>query len=168
MENAETRSNTGFRSNVGAVGVGVIVLALATAVIHLYDFVAHGFLGTGEMLPLFQFLFVGNFLAYVILLGVLYSPVSSLASLRPFARAFLIAISVAAIASYFRVEVYGLLGNVDKVIEVLLIAVVTADAALSGDGFAGGGMRGALAQLGIGIALGVGMFLFLSLFIGNN
>ncbi len=157
---------TEARASIGPVQVGVIVLALATAATHLYDFLAHGFLGNGEMLPLFQFLFVGNFLAYVIMLGVLYSPVSSLASLRPFARAFLIAISVAAIASYFRVEVYGLLGNVDKVIEVLLIAMVTADAALTGDEFAGGGMRGTLAQLGVGVALGVGMFLFLSLFIG--
>ncbi len=160
MDHTETRAGIGF------AGIGVIVLALATAGIHLYDFLAHGFLGNAEMLPLFQFLFVGNFLAYLILLGVLYLPNSSLASLRPFARMFIIAISLAAIASYFRVEVYGLLGNVDKVIEVLLILFVAADAATSDDGFAGGGMRGALAQVGIGLAIGLGMFLFLSLFIG--
>lgn len=158
------RSET--RTSIGPVQVGVVVLALATAGIHLYVFLIEGFLGNGEMLPIFQFLFVGNFLAYVALLAALYLPVSALAPLRPFARVFLIAISLAAIASYFRVGVFDVVGNVDKVIEVLLIVMVTADAALSGEGFAGGGMRGALAQLGIGVALGVGMFLFLSLFIG--
>jgi hypothetical protein len=156
------------RSNFGVAGIGVVVLALATAGIHLYDFLAHGFLGENSMLPLFQFLFVGNFLAYLVLLGVLFLPGASTASLRPVARALIVAISLAAIASYFRVEVYGLLGNVSKAIEALLIAFVFADAATSSDGFAGGGTRGALAQVGLGLLLGLGMFLFLSLFIGNN
>lgn len=154
------------RVGIGPVQVGIIILALATAGVHLYLFFIEGFLGDSSMLPKFQFLFVGNFFAYLTLIAVLYLPVPSLASLRPIARVFLIAISLAAIASYFRVGVLDAVGNVDKVIEALLIILAAADAAVSGEGFAGGGMRGALAQLGIGLALGLGMFLFLSLFIG--
>ncbi len=83
MDQSETRAS------IGPVQVGVVILALATAVIHLYGFLAHGFLGNADMLPLFQFLFVGNFLAYLILLAVLYLPSPSMASLRPFARVLL-------------------------------------------------------------------------------
>lgn len=162
MEQSESRAS------IGPVQVGVVVLALATAGLHLYEFLIDGFLGEASMLPLFQFLFVGNFLAYLILLGVLFLPGASRTSLHPFARMLLIAIALASIASYFRVEVYGLIGNVSKVTEVLLILFVTADAATSDDEFAGGGTRGALSQAGIGAAIGVAMFLFLSLFIGNN
>ncbi len=152
------------RASIGAVGVGVIMLALATAIIHIYLFLIEGFLGNGAMLPLFQFLFVGNFFAYVVLVAALYLPISSVARFRPVIRAFLIAIAFASILSYFRVGVFDTLGNIDKVVEVLLIVAATADAGMSG-GESGGG-RGAILQLVIGLAAGLGMFLFLSLFIG--
>lgn len=155
------------RTSIGPVQVGVIVLALATAGTHLYEFLVAGFLGSGSMLPIFQFLFVGNFLAYVILVAVLYLPVSSLARLRPVARVFLIAISLASIASYFHVGVYSLLGNVTQIIGALLIILATIDAGVSGEEFAGGGVRGAIVQLVIGVAVGIVMFLILSTFIGN-
>ncbi len=155
------------RASIGPLGVGVVVLALVTAAIHLYLFFIEGFLGNGEMLPKFQVLFVGNFFAYASLVGLLYLPaLSSLARFRPVARAFMIALAFSSVLSYFRVGVFDALGNIDKVVEVLLIVAVTADAGRSTDEPGQGGARGAVLQLAIGLAAGFGMFLFLSLFIG--
>ncbi|MGH3089983.1 MAG: hypothetical protein ACRDSJ_22105 [Rubrobacteraceae bacterium] len=160
-------SQTESRASIGPVQIGVVVLALATAAIHLYLFFIEGFLGNGEMLPKYQFLFVGNFFGYLALLAALYLPISPLARFRPVIRAFLIAMAFAAILSYVRVGVFDALGWVDKVVEVLLIVAVTADAGMSGDESGGGGARDAILQLAIGLAAGLGMFLFLSLFIGG-
>ncbi len=132
-------SATESRSSFSPVRVGVLILALATAGIHLYLFLIEGFLGSGTMLPIYQLLFVGNVFAYVTLAVVLNLPVSSLARFRPVVRVLLIAIATASIISYFYVGVIDTTGNVDKVIEVLLIALLTVDAAVSdpGDGSSG-------------------------------
>ncbi len=132
-------SATESRSSFSAVRIGALILALATAGIHLYLFLIEGFLGSGTMLPIYQLLFVGNFLAYVTLAVVLNLPVSSLARLRPVVRVLLIAIAVASIISYFYVGVTDATGDIAKVIEVLLIALLTVDAGVSdpGDGSSG-------------------------------
>ena len=147
-------SATGRRPRIGPVQIGVVVLALATAAVHLYLFLIEGFLGTGTMLPIYQILFVGNFLAYVTLAVALYL-VAPLERFRPIVRALLIAIAVASIISYFYVGVIDTTGNVTKVIEVLLIALLTIDAGLAR------GAGSAAAQLVIGAAAGVAMFLTL-------
>ena len=160
-------TNTGTRPRIGAARVGIVLLALGTAGIHLYLFLIEGFLGNGKMLPIYQLLFVGNFLAYVILaLALLFS---LLARFRSIIRTLLIAIAVASIASYFYVGVLDVVGNIDKAIEVLLILLVTVDTTTSGpeEDLAGqyaGGALGALVQLAIGVALGVVMFLILTPF----
>ena len=156
-------SSTGNRAGIGPTQIGALILALATAGVHLFLFVIEGFLGTGTMLPIYQFLFVGNFFAYVILGVVLLLPLAPLVRVRSVVRVLLISIAVASIASYFYVNVLDLLGNIDKVIEVLLIALVTADAATSGSGedLAGrfaGGAAGAVVQLIAGIVVGLIMF----------
>ncbi len=132
-------SATESRSSFSPVRVGALILALATASIHLYLFLIEGFLGSGTMLPIYQLLFVGNVFGYVTLAVVLNLPVSSLARFRPVVRVMLIAIATASIISYFYVGVIDTTGNVDKVIEVLLIALLTVDAAVSdpGDGSSG-------------------------------
>ena len=132
-------SATESRSSFSPVRVGVLILALATAGIHLYLFLIEGFLGSGTMLPIYQLLFVGNVFAYVTLAVVLNLPVSSLARFRPVVRVMLIAIATASIISYFYVGVIDTTGDVDKVIEVLLIALLTVDAAVAdpGDGSSG-------------------------------
>lgn len=132
-------SATESRSSFSPVRVGVLILALATAGIHLYLFLIEGFLGSGTMLPIYQILFVGNVFAYVTLAVVLNLPVSSLARFRPVVRVLLIAIATASIISYFYVGVIDTTGNVDKVIEVLLITLLMVDAAASdpGDGSPG-------------------------------
>ncbi len=124
---------TGTRPRIGPVRLGVIVLALATAGIHLYLFLIEGFLGDGSMLPIYQLLFVGNFLGYLTLVIALYF-VPPLARFRPVLRVLLISIATASIISYFYVGVTDTTGNAAKVIEVLLIALLTVDAGMSSSG----------------------------------
>ena len=142
------------RTSLGPVRIGVILLAVATAAVHLYLFLIEGFLGSGTMLPIYQLLFVGNFFAYVTLAVALYF-VAPLARFRPVVRALIIAIAVASIISYFYVGVTDTTGDVTKVIEVLLIALLTVDAGLAR------GVGSAAAQLVIGVVSGVVMFLTL-------
>lgn len=161
--------NTATRSVVFPVRIGVALLALGTAGIHLYLFLIEGFLGNGEMLPIYQLLFVGNALAYVTLAALLLLPLSPLARVRSFVRVALVSIAVASIVSYFYVGVLDALGHTAKAIEVLLILLVMVDAATSGgeDDLAGrfaGGASGAAVQLLAGIAVGVVMFLALTPF----
>ncbi|MBA3616308.1 MAG: hypothetical protein M3Q62_11180 [Actinomycetota bacterium] len=162
-------NSTETRPSVGAAQIGIALLALGTASIHLYLFLIEGFLGNGKMLPIYQLLFVGNFFAYVTLAAALVLPISSLARFRSLIRTLLIAIAVASIASYFYVGVLDVVGNVDKAIEVLLIVLVTVHAATSSpeEDLAGryaGGALGAAVQLVIGIAVGGVMFLILTPF----
>ena len=164
MENTETRAG------ISPVRIGIALLALGTAGIHLYLFLIEGFLGNGEMLPIYQLLFVGNVFAYVTLATALLLPLSPLARVRSFVRVLLISIAVASIASYFYVGVLDAVGNIDKAIEVLLILLVTVDAATSGaeeEDLAGrfaSGATGAAVQLVVGIAVGIVMFLILTPF----
>ncbi len=157
-------NDTEARAGAGPVQVGAVLLALATAGIHLYLFLIEGYLGNGEMLPVYQLLFINNVLAYGTLAAALLLPISPLPQLRPITRTLLIAIAVASIVSYFYVGVTDLLGNVDKVIEALLIALLTINAAMSGQELGGRfprGVLGAAVQLAVGVVLGIGMFLFL-------
>lgn len=159
--------DTSTRAGISPVRIGIALLALGTAGIHLYLFLIEGFLGNGEMLPIYQLLFVGNVFAYVTLAAGLLLPLAPLARVRSFVRVALISIAVASIASYFYVGVLDAVGHADKIIEVLLILLVTVDAATSGAGedLAGryaGGATSAAVQLVAGIAAGMVMFLALT------
>ena len=147
------------RTRIGPVQIGVILLALAAGGIHLYLFLIEGFLGDSSMLPFYQVLFVGNFFGYVSLAAALYLPISILERLRPGVRVLLIAMTAAAIISYFYVNVIDALGNVTQVIELLLIVLVTVDAGMARKERAEGGEggRGAVIELVIGIAFGIVM-----------
>ena len=159
--------NTEARAGISTVRVGIALLALGTAGIHLFLFLIEGFLGNGQMLPIYQLLFVGNVLAYATLAGALL--LSPLMRVHSVVRVLLISVAVASIASYFYVGVLDALGHIDKAIEVLLILLVTADAATSGAegdvaGRFAGGATGAAVQLVVGIAVGIVMFLALTPF----
>ena len=159
--------NTETRAGISPVRIGIALLALGTAGIHLYLFLIEGFLGNGEMLPIYQLLFVGNVFAYATLAAALL--LSPLARVRSFVRVVLISIAVASIASYFYVGVLDAVGHIDKAIEVLLILLVTVDAATSGAeedlaGRVAGGATGAAVQLVIGVVVGMVMFLALTPF----
>ena len=125
-----TANGTETRTSIGFVQVGVILLALAAGIIHLYLFLIEGFLGDGRMLPWYQILFVGNFLGYATLAAALYLPISLLARLRPAIRVLLIAMSVASLVSYFYVNARDTLGDITQIIVVLLIVIVTIDAGM--------------------------------------
>jgi hypothetical protein len=156
--------NTETRPHIGPVQVGAVLLALATAGIHLYLFLIEGYLGNGKMLPVYQLLFINNILAYGTLAAALILPFPPLPQVRPLIRTALTAIAVASIVSYFYVGVTDLLGNIDKIIEGLLIVLLTINAATSGRELGGWfprGVLGAAVQLVVGVALGIGMFFFL-------
>ncbi len=126
-----TTNDAETRPSIGPVQVGVVLLALATAIIHLYLFFIEGFLGDGRMLPWYQILFVLNFLGYVTLAAALYLPISLLARLRPAIRVLLIAMSIASVVSYFYVNARDTLGDITQIIVVLLIVAVTIDAGMA-------------------------------------
>ena len=112
-------------SSVGlSLGVGIFVLTVATAVIHLYlALSAIGSMG-------FNFgvmLFILNGLGYLGLLAVLQLPIRQLA--LPGARDRPYSLHAAAIVLFFvMAPVYTIIGYVDKAIEVALIALLLADA----------------------------------------
>jgi hypothetical protein len=114
-------------SSVGlSLGVGIFVLTVATAVIHLYlAFTAIGSMG-------FNFgvmLFILNGLGYLGLLAVLQLPIRQLARFRSAARWALIAFAALTIVLFFiMAPVYMIIGYVDKAIEVALIVLLLADA----------------------------------------
>src|ERR671921_424194 len=115
------------RTSVGlSLGVGIFVLTLATAVIHLYlALTAIGSMG-------FNFgvmLFILNGLGYLALVAVLQLPIRQLARFRSAARWALIAFAALTIVLFFiMAPVYMIIGYVDKAIEVALIALLLADA----------------------------------------
>lgn len=114
------------RPSIGPVQIGIILLTLTTAIIHLY------FVFFDEaMTQTFRVLFVLNFLGYVGLLAALYLPISSLAPLRPIARALLVVQAAASIGAYIYVGVFSTLGWVTKGIEALLIVLLLVEAAMS-------------------------------------
>ena len=119
-------NNTEARPHLGLVQAGIIVLTLATAIIHLY------FVFFDEaMTQKFVIMFILNSLGYVGLLAALYLPISFLASLRPIARFLLILQAAASIAAYIYVGVFSTLGWVTKGIEVLLILLLLIEAGIS-------------------------------------
>jgi hypothetical protein len=59
-------------------------------------------------------------------------PLSPLARVSSFVRVVPISVAVVSIASYFYVGVLDAVGHVDRIIEVLLVLLVTVDAATSG------------------------------------
>ena len=115
-------------SSVGlSLGVGIFVLTVATAVIHLYlALSAIGSMG-------FNFgvmLFILNGLGYLGLLAALQLPIPQLARFRSAARWALIAFAALTIVLFFVMapKPYTIVGYVDKAIEVALIALLLADA----------------------------------------
>jgi hypothetical protein len=106
--------------------VGIFLLALATAVIHLFlAFTAIPYYG----LNFGVMLFILNGLGYLGLLAALQLPIPQLARFRSAARWTLVAYAALTIVLFFiMAPVYETIGYVDKAIEVALIALLIADA----------------------------------------
>jgi hypothetical protein len=115
------------RSSVGLVlGIGIFLLTLATAVIHIYlAFTAISYMG----LNFGVMLFILNGLGYLGLLAALQLPIQQLARFRSAARWTLVAYAALTIVLWFiMAPMYDIIGYVDKVIEIALIALLIADA----------------------------------------
>jgi hypothetical protein len=115
------------RTSIGPrLGVGIFLLTLATAGIHLYlalTAVAYMGFNFGVML------FILNGLGYLGLLAALQLPLPRLARFRSAARWALVAFAALTIVLFFLMAPsYTILGYVDKAIEVALIALLLADA----------------------------------------
>jgi hypothetical protein len=118
-----THSRTSVRPGLG---VGIFLLTLATAIIHLYlALTAMSFMG-------FNFgvmLFILNGLGYLALLAALQLPIPQLARFRSAARWALVGFAALTIVLFFvMAPEYTIIGYVDKAIEVTLIALLLADA----------------------------------------
>ena len=100
------------------IRLGIIALTIATAIVHLYL----GFRG----LPLF----VLNGLGYLALLAALYLPIPRLAPYRDLARWVLVGYTLLTIALWLVITggASNATGYIDKVVEVLLIALLLAEA----------------------------------------
>jgi hypothetical protein len=97
--------------------VGIFLLTLATAVIHLYLGLSFG-----------NTLFVLNGLGYLGLLAALQLPIPQLARFRGAVRWVLIGYAVLTIVLYFIDNPGMTIGYVDKAIEVALIVLLLVDA----------------------------------------
>ncbi len=110
---------------IGALQIGVIVLTLATALIHLWLGILQLTLGImgGVM-------FVANAAGYVSLVAALYLtlPIDFLIKNRSLVRWALVAFAAVTILGWVAIGDRGLLGYVDKVIEVALIALLVIEA----------------------------------------
>ena len=117
------------RTSAGVVlGVGIFLLALATAVIHLYLGLSFG-----------NTLFVLNGLGYLGLLAALQLPIPQLVRFRPIVRWVLVGYTTLTIVLYFVMAPLTVIGLVDKAIEVALIVLLLADAYMAS--FAPSGTR---------------------------
>jgi quinol-cytochrome oxidoreductase complex cytochrome b subunit len=108
------------------VGIGIFLLTLATAFIHLYlalTAIPYFGLNIGVML------FILNGLGYLGLLAALQLPIPQLARFRSAARWALVAFAAVTIVLFFvMAPLYDFIGYLDKAIEVALIALLLADA----------------------------------------
>ncbi len=108
------------------LGVGIFLLTLATAVIHLYlAFTAIPYYG----LNFGVMLFILNGLGYLGLLAALQLPIPQLARFRNVARWVLVAYTALTIVLFFLMApYYTFIGYLDKAVEVALIALLLAEA----------------------------------------
>lgn len=108
---------TDFRPPVNyALMASVVVLTLATAIIHL---------------SLGLTMFVLNGIGYIVLLVLLYAPISQLAPYQHYVRYALIAYAALTIILWFPLGTpYTGLGYITKLIELALIALLVVEASL--------------------------------------
>lgn len=128
------RSATRF----GALQIAICVLAVATAVVHLYlGVITHVMVATqpeataaaggAAALGFFAALFYLDGLAYLVLTAALYHP--AFARFRRLTRWALIALTAATIVAYFVLiqGMYDVMGILDKVAELVLIVLLVTE-----------------------------------------
>ncbi len=95
---------------IGPLQIGIIVLAVATAVIHF--------------VLAFDWMFYANALGYLLLVGLLYLPLAAVAPYRNLVRWVLIAYTAVTVVAWLLIGTRGPVAYLDKAIEVALIALL--------------------------------------------
>lgn len=157
------------RPRVGPVQIGVIIAALVTAGIHLY----YDIYVEDPATPGF-WLFLGNVLAFPILTALLYSSIPLVARYRRIIRMALIAQATASVISFFYVYLailgtaFDRVGLVAKAAEVLIIVLLTVDAATNKGEEDERDAGSAVVQLAIGLLAGAAFFVATIPWISDN
>ena len=116
-EQMQTRGSEGVQ--IGGLQIGIILLALATAIIHLV--ILNIFLGGLD--PLFTL----NGLGYLGLLVLYFLPVPIARENRSLVRWVLLAFTAVTVIAWIFIGQRSVLGYVDKAIEVVLIVLLWMD-----------------------------------------
>lgn len=98
---------------LGMVQIGVIILTVATAIIHFA--------------LAFDWLFVANGVGYLVLVAALYAPVSALRPYRNVARWGLMLFTAVTVVAWLLIGVRSAVAYLDKAIELLLIVLLYID-----------------------------------------
>lgn len=159
-----------IRPRIGPVQIGVILMSLVTAGIHLYydiyieDPARPGF-----------WLFLGNVINFVVLPAALYSSIPLVGRVRRVVRTALIAQATASVISFLYVYLvilqmaFDRVGLVAKAAEVLVIVLLTVEASTNKEGEDDDrSVRSALVQLVVGLLLGAGLFVATIPLISDN
>lgn len=102
---------------VGILQVTIILLVLATALIHLQRGIEFGML-----------MFIANAIGYVVLVAALYAPIQMLAPYRKWIRWLLVAFTLVTIIGWIAIGERILIGYIDKAIEIALVILLFIDA----------------------------------------
>lgn len=105
-------TQTGTR--IGPMQIAIILLTLATALVHLQRGIEFG-----------MAMFLANGLGYLALVAALYAPIAALAPYRKWIRWALIGFTIVTILGWLAIGDKSLLiGWVDKAIEVVLVVLL--------------------------------------------
>jgi hypothetical protein len=105
------------QTRLGALQIGIIVLTVATALVHL-----------GLGLTSFDPMFILNGVGYLVLVGALYAPIPQLRAYHSRIRWGLVAFATVTILGWIAIGLRIPLAYVTKAIEVVLIGLLVMDA----------------------------------------
>jgi hypothetical protein len=112
------------RPKIGALQIAIILLATATAIIHLYlafaILIPH--MGKGGGAP-----FILNGIGYFVLLGALYLPLAVLDRWRSLVHWVFIGYTALTVVLWFAIGTRDTIAYIDKIIEVMLIVLLFLD-----------------------------------------
>ena len=108
----------------GLLQIGIILLAVITALIHLYLGVSDFIKGRAGPLPI---MFIFNFVGYIVLVTALYLP--PLQRIQQITRWILIAFTTVTIIMWYLISAShpDIVDYVDKLVEVVLIILLLAE-----------------------------------------
>jgi hypothetical protein len=101
---------------IGPMQIAIILLTVATALVHLQRGIEFGML-----------MFIANGIGYLALVAALYAPIAFLAPYRKWIRWALILFTLVTIVGWIAIGEKILIGYIDKAIEVVLVILLFLD-----------------------------------------